>query len=81
MPIIRAIWFITAVLDRVAELACSSITVALWGRQAWDGLFVEDLLCNRLGWKLCAHSLSPRSPLVSEELLLILHLGKVRLRS
>lgn len=41
MPVIRAIWFIAAVLDCAAEQACSSITTALW---EWGGLGVDYLL-------------------------------------
>ena len=48
MPIIQAIWFITAVLDCVAEQACSSITIALQG----GGLGVDYLLRTYyiIGW-------------------------------
>lgn len=45
MPVIRAIWFITAVLDRIAEHACSLITTALW---EWGRLGVD--YCYVLGW-------------------------------
>lgn len=70
MPIIPAIWLITAVLDRTAEQACSSITIIL---QEWGGLAVgaEDLLHNRLRQQLCAPSLIASSPLICDEWLLI----------